>query len=131
MTIPKLTILVILLGCSVVLVATNPSIPDYAAFLRASLLPALKQRLERVDPALSSEGQKLVRTLVQSQGSQLLDSLIRPNTIRRNFGLFSLFETRALGSRVMVLGIGRQFIPVAGIEEVSLKIGRLPFAPHQ
>jgi hypothetical protein len=109
-------------------VATNPSTPDYLEFLRTQLLQALTQKLDRVDSSLSSDEQKLVRTLVQAQGPRLVDSLIGPNTIRRNYGLFSVFETTALDSRVVVVGIGRRFIPVTGVEEASLKLGQRTFS---
>ncbi len=128
MTIHKLAILVVLLGFSVTLAATNPSTADYLEFLRTQLLQALHQKLDRVDSSLSSDERKLVRTLVQAQGPRLVDDLIRPNTIRRNYGLFSVFETTALDSRVVVVGIGRQFIPVAGVEEASLKLGQRTFS---
>jgi hypothetical protein len=40
---------------------------------------------------------------------------------------FHHFETTVLGTRVMVIGIGNQFIPVEGVDEVILTLGRQVF----
>jgi hypothetical protein len=63
--------------------------------------------------------------LLTRQGKQVIDSLIRSNTVRRNYGLFSLFETQAFDVRVVVLGVGRNFFPIDGQEEIAKKLGQL------
>ncbi|MGH7255323.1 MAG: hypothetical protein ACREI3_06045 [Nitrospirales bacterium] len=66
--------------------------------------------------------------MVRAQGRRLLDAVLRPNTVRRNFGVFSLFETNALEARVVVLGIGTRFVPLSGIEEAAVKVGQMSFS---
>ena len=39
----------------------------------------------------------------------------------------SLFETEVLDESILVLGMGGQFIPLRGVEEATLKVGRLAF----
>jgi hypothetical protein len=56
-----------------------------------------------------------------------VESVVRPNTARKNWGLLSLFETKVLDEQVLVLGVAEQFIPLRGIDEVTMKVGRLAF----
>jgi hypothetical protein len=53
--------------------------------------------------------------------------MVRPHTMRQNWGVFSRFETTVLGTRVVVIGIGNQFIPVEGVDEAILTLGRRVF----
>jgi len=39
----------------------------------------------------------------------------------------SQYETQVAGSKVIVLGIGGRFVPIKGLEETTLKIGRMVF----
>jgi hypothetical protein len=57
----------------------------------------------------------------------LLNSMVRPHTVRQNWGVLSRFETTVLGSRIVVIGIGNQFIPIEGVDEAILAIGRRVF----
>jgi hypothetical protein len=110
----SLSLIVALLGISVWLALTNPTMQDYVAFLEQRLALALDQR---------PQGQSdLVGALLTGQGRQVIGALVRPNTMRRSYGLFSLFETSFLGERVLVLGAGGVFLPVQGVEQVTKKI---------
>jgi hypothetical protein len=110
----SLSLVVALLGVSVWLALTNPTMQDYVAFLEQRLALALDQR---------PQGQSdLVGALLTGQGRQVIEAVVRPNTMRRSYGLFSLFETSLLGERVLVLGAGGVFLPVQGVEPMTKKI---------
>jgi hypothetical protein len=114
-----LVVLVLVLAMGVGLVATNPTTNDYQAFI-ADLMA---QAVERVDESTSTGS--LIRQLFRSQGKKVAESVIRPNTLRHNYGLFSVFETRILGTRVLIVGIMNRFIPVDGMEALKEKVERL------
>lgn len=56
-----------------------------------------------------------------------MEGVVRPNTTRNNWGLLSFFETNVLDQPVLVLGVAGQFVPLRGVEEATLKVGRLAF----
>ena len=122
-----LAILVVLLGICVGLAWTNPATQDYGEYLETLISQALAQ----MDATESARQQNVVRDLLKSQGKFVITSVIRPNTTRRNYGLFSIFESRAFGVRLEVLGIGSTFIPLEGdnIEEVTRKLGQIILTP--
>lgn len=117
----SLGLIVALLGISVWLALTNPTTQDYVAFLEQRLVLALEQR-----PQGKSD---LVGALLTGQGRQVIEAIIRPNTVRRSYGLFSLFETNFLEERVLVLGAGGVFLPLQGVEPMTKKIGTLGLRP--
>lgn len=110
----SLGIIVLLLAASIGLVLTNPTMEDYVAFLEQRLVLALLQR-----PQGKSD---LVRAVLAAQGRQVIEAVVRPNTLRRNYGLCSFFETGLLGERVLVLGAGGLFLPLRGVESMTKKI---------
>ena len=118
-----LLMLVLLLAVCVALAATNPTTRDYGTFLQASL----SQALERMDRSEPTNQRKIIRDLLTAQGARVIESLIRSNTVRRNYGLFSIFETHAFDVRVVVVGVGRHFFPAEGQEEIAKKLGQLVF----
>ncbi len=118
-----LALLTAFLGICVVLAATNPTTDDYLLFLEVKL----SQALDRMDQTMPSQEQNLLRSVFRTQGKRLIEGLVRPNTVGRNWGLASLFETRVLGVRVVVLGIAGRFVPIEGVEEATLKLGRTVF----
>ena len=118
-----LLMLVLLLAVCVALAATNPTTRDYGTFLQASL----SQALERMDRSEPTNQRKIIRDLLTAQGTRVIESLIRSNTVRRNYGLFSIFETHAFDVRVVVVGVGRHFFPAEGQEEIAKKLGQLVF----
>jgi len=118
-----LLVLVGLLGVGVALVATNPTSAEYGHFLETQLSAALA----RMNPEEATSQQQIMRGLLTSQGKKVIDSLIRSNTARRDYGLFSVFTTRVLQVEVVVIGIGTRFIPLDRQEELIKKLGRLMF----
>ena len=116
-----LIVLVILLGLCVALAATNPTSTQYGRFLETQLTKALA----RMNPEEATSQQKIMRDILMTQGKKVIDSLIRSNTARRDYGLFSVFTTRVLQVEVVVIGIGTQFIPLDSQEDLIKKLGRL------
>lgn len=116
-----LVILTGLLGLSVGLVLTNPTTQDYGRFLEHELGVAV----ERIDQTLSSQEHELLRGVFAANGRRLVALVVQQHTRRRNYGLFSLFESRVLEQKVVVLGIASTFVPVQGVDEAILNLGRL------
>lgn len=117
----SLAVVVILLGLCVALVMTNPTTRDYGAFLEAEI----KLAVGRLDPSLSEQERMLIHGLYASQGPKLIELVLQKHTRRRNFGLFSLFESHVLEQKVVVLGVASRFIPVEGVDEATVKLGQL------
>lgn len=123
MKIRTLLILVVLLAMSVGLAATNPTLDQYLQFVETEMNAAL----DRMDQSMASQERLLIQTVFRSQGKKLIQAVVRPNTVRRNWGLFSRFETHVLDEEVVVFGLAGHFVPVRGFEQATLKIGRLAF----
>ena len=123
MKIVTLSILVVLLAAAVGLVATNPTTDQYTRFLEAVLSQAL-DKMDATETAETPSERKLIRDLLKSQGSKVIQSLARSNTTRKDYGLFSVFETRAFGVRVQVLGIASRFMPLEDEQVLIRKLGQ-------
>lgn len=123
MRIRTLLLLVLLLAVCVGLAATNPTLDQYLLFVETEMNKAL----ERMDQSMAARDRTVIQTVFRSQGKKIIQGVVRPNTIRRNWGLLSRFETRVLDEEVMVLGIAGRFVPLKGFEEATLKVGRLAF----
>jgi Domain of unknown function (DUF4359) len=123
MSILRLSLVVAVLAVSVVLTLTNPTTDQYLGFVQAELTKAM-DRMDRSTP--QREG-TVVRNIFRRHSQELLDSMVRPHTTRQNWGILSRFETTVLGTRVVVVGIGNQFIPVEGVDEAVLTLGRRTF----
>lgn len=80
-----------------------------------------------MDQSMPSREQQLIRQVLRTQSKMLLESVVRPHTTRQNWGLFSRYDTQVKDTQVVVLGIGKRFIPLKGVEEATLKIGRMAF----
>ena len=117
----SLAILAVVLGVCVALALTNPTSQDYGAFLQTKLGLAVAQ----MDQSLSGQERTLLRDLYATQGKKLIELVLQKHTQRRNFGLLSLYESRVLEQKIVVVGVGTQFIPIEGVEEVTLKLGQL------
>lgn len=117
----SLAIVVLLLGLCVALALTNPTSQDYGAFLRSQLELAVA----RMDPSLSEQERALVHGLYASQGPKLMEVVLKKYTRRRNFGLFSLFESSVMEQKVVVLGVASTFIPLEGVDEATARLGQL------
>lgn len=116
-----LVILVGLLTVCVTLAATNPTTDQYGRFLEAQLADALA----RMKPEDANSQQKIMRDILTTQGKKVIDSLTRSNTVRRDYGLFSVFTTRVFQVEIAVVGVGTQFIPLESQEALIKKLGRL------
>jgi hypothetical protein len=111
------------LAVSVVLALMNPTTDQYLGFVQAELTKAM----DRMDQSTPEREGAVVRNIFRRHSQELLDSMVRPHTIRQNWGILSRFETTLLGTRVVVIGIGNQFIPVEGVDEAILTLGRRVF----
>ena len=111
------------LAVAVVLALTNPTMDQYLSFVQAELTKAM----DRMDQSTSEREETVVRNIFRRHSQELLNSVVRPHTMRKNWGVLSWFETTVLGARVVVIGIGSQFIPVEGVDEAILTLGRQVF----
>jgi hypothetical protein len=105
------------------LAATNPSMDGYVRFIEARL----SAEIEKMDETAPRRDRDLIKAIFRAQGSKLVEGVVRPNTRRNNWGLLSLYETNVLDQPVLVLGVAGQFVPLRGVEEATLKVGRLAF----
>ena len=123
MSLQRLSLVVTALAVSVVLVLTNPTTDQYLGFVQAELAKAM----DRMDQSTPEREGTVVRNIFRRHSKELLDSMVRPHTMRQNWGVLSRFETTVLGTQVVVIGIGNQFIPVQGVDEAILTLGRRVF----
>ena len=123
MSILRMSLVVTVLAVSVVLALTNPTTDQYLAFVQAELAKAM----DRMDQSTPEREGAVVRNIFHRHSQELLNSMVRPHTMRQNWGVLSRFETTVLGTRVVVIGIGNQFIPVEGVDEAILTLGRRVF----
>jgi Domain of unknown function (DUF4359) len=123
MSLLRLSLAVTALAVSVVLALTNPTTDQYLGFIQAELTKAM----DRMDQSTPEREGTVVRNIFRRHSQELLNSMVRPHTMRQNWGVLSRFETTVLGTRVVVIGIGNQFIPVEGVDEAILTLGRRVF----
>ena len=119
----RLSLVVAALAVSVVLTLMNPTTDQYLGFVQGELTKAM----DRMDQSTPEREGAVVKSIFRRHSQELLDSMVRPHTTRQNWGIFSRFETMVLGTRVVVIGIGNQFIPVEGVDEAILNLGRRVF----
>jgi len=105
------------------LAATNPTMDAYVQFVEARLAA----EIEKMDQSASRRDRDLIKAVFRAQGPKLVEGVVRPNTVRNNWGLLSFFHTDVLDQPVLVLGVAGQFVPLRGVEEATLKVGRLAF----
>lgn len=123
MSLLRLSVIVLALIFLVGLTWSNPTMDDYLRFVELEL----EKAIDRMDQGTSSREQQFIRQVFRTQGKKLLESVVRPNTARQNWGMMSLYQAQVAGTNVVVLGIGGRFIPLQGVEEATLKIGRMAF----
>lgn len=123
MSLLRLSLVVATLAVSVVLALTNPTTEQYLVFIQAKLAKAI----DRMDQSTAEREGAVIRDIFRRHSKELLESMVRPHTLRENWGVLSRFETTVLGTRVVVIGIGNQFIPVEGVDEAILVLGRRAF----
>ncbi|MBK5281942.1 MAG: DUF4359 domain-containing protein [Nitrospiraceae bacterium] len=123
MSLLRLSLVATVLAVSVALALTNPTTDQYLGFVQAELSKAM----DRMDQSTPEREGTVVRNIFRRHSQELLNSMVRPHTMRQNWGVLSRFETTVLGTRVVVIGIGNQFIPVEGVDEAILILGRRVF----
>ncbi len=123
MSLLRLSIIVVILAGSVGLALSNPTMDNYLQFVERELGKAI----DRMDQGTPTREQQFIRQVFQSQSKKILQQVVRPHTTRQNWGLASRYETNAVNTKIVVIGIAGQFIPIKGVEEATLKIGRLVF----
>jgi Domain of unknown function (DUF4359) len=123
MSLVRLAIIVLTLAGAVGLALSNPTMDDYLQFVEQELGRAI----DRMDQHTPSREQQLIRGVFRSQSKKLIAGVVRPATVRRNWGLISQYETQIADAKVVVLGVGGRFIPIKGLEETTLRIGRMAF----
>lgn len=123
MSLLRMSLVVTALAVSVGLALTNPTTDQYLGFIQAELTKAM----DRMDQSTPEREGTVVKNIFRRHSQELLNSMVRPHTMRQNWGVLSRFETTVLGTRVVVIGIGNQFIPVEGVDEAILTLGRRVF----
>jgi hypothetical protein len=123
MSLLRLSLVVTALAVSVVLALTNPTTDQYLGFVQTELA----KTMDRMDQSTPEREGTVIRNIFRRHSQELLNSMVRPHTMRQNWGVLSRFETTVLGNRVVVIGIGNQFIPVEGMDEAILTLGRQVF----
>lgn len=118
-----LVLVVLVLSTCITLVLTNPSIEAYLDFVERELTKAL----DRSGKQDQSQERAMLRSIFQRHSHELVVSVLGPNTVRRNWGLASLFETNVFDEHIEILGIGGMFIPLRGLDEAAVRLGRLAF----
>lgn len=123
MTVLQLSIVVMVLGVSIGLALSNPTMDDYLLFVETELGKAM----DRSDQSQSTREQAMLKSIFRSHSHELMNTAVRPHTVRRNWGLMSVYETTVLDSRIVVVGVAKYFIPLKGIDEAIVRLGRLAF----
>jgi hypothetical protein len=96
---------------------------EYLAFIETELGKAM----DRSDQSQSTREQAMLKTIFRSHSHELINTAVRPHTVRRNWGILSVYETSVFDSRFVVLGVGGSFFPLKGIDEAIIRLGRLAF----
>lgn len=123
MSLRRLSLVVAALAVSVVLALTNPTTDQYLGFVQGELTKAI----DRMDQSAPEREGAVVKSIFRRHTQELLNSMVRPHTMRQNWGILSRFETSVLGTKVVVIGIGNQFIPIEGVDEAIVTLGRRAF----
>lgn len=123
MSLLRLGLLVLTLSLCIWLALSNPTMDDYLAFVEAELGKAM----DRGEGTQPDRERAVVRSIFRSHSRELVGSVVRPRTARQNWGLASVYETTLFDSRILVLGIGGRFIPMKGVDEAILRLGRMAF----
>jgi hypothetical protein len=123
MSLLRLSLVVAALAVSVVLALTNPTTDQYLGFVQGELTKAI----DRMDQSAPEREGAVVKSIFRRHSQELLNSMVRPHTMRQNWGILSRFETSVLGTKVVVIGIGNQFIPIEGVDEAIVTLGRRAF----
>ncbi|HJR77419.1 MAG TPA: DUF4359 domain-containing protein [Nitrospiraceae bacterium] len=123
MTSFRLGIVIVALLVAIGLAMTNPTMDEYLRFVEHRLGAAL----EKMDQSAPDREKTMLRSVFRAQGKRLIEGIIRPATTRVNWGFWSLYRTNVLDTEIIVLGVASWFVPLSGVEEATIKIGRLAF----
>ncbi len=123
MNLLRLGVVVGVLAGAVGLALSNPTMDDFLWVVEQEL----NNSLDRMDQSTPIREQQFIRQVFRSQIKKLIESVVRPHTVRHNWGVLSRYETQVADTKVVVLGIGGRFVPINGVEEATLKIGRMAF----
>ena len=123
MTSFRLGIVIVALLVAIGLAMTNPTMDEYLRFVEHRLGEAL----EKMDQSAPDREKTMLRSVFRAQGKRLIEGIIRPATTRVNWGFWSLYRTNVLDTEIIVLGVASWFVPLSGVEEATIKIGRLAF----
>ena len=123
MSLLQLAMTVIVLGLGIALVLSNPTTDDYLLFVEGQLGKAM----DRSEQNQSTREQAMLKSIFRSHSHELMETAVRPHTLRRNWGVLSIYETSLFDVRIVVLGVAGSFIPLKGIDEAILRLGRLAF----
>ena len=123
MSLLRLAMTVIVLGLGIALVLSNPTTDDYLLFIEGQLGKAM----DRSEQNHSGREQAMLKSIFRSHSHELMETAVRPHTIRRNWAVMSIYETSLFDVRIVVLGVAGSFIPLKGIDEAILRLGRLAF----
>ena len=107
----------------IALVLSNPTTDDYLLFVEGQLGKAM----DRSEQNQSTREQAMLKSIFRSHSHELMETAVRPHTLRRNMGVMSIYETSVFEVRIVVLGVAGSFIPLKGIDEAILRLGRLAF----
>lgn len=123
MSVLQLAIAVIVLCASIALVLSNPTTDDYLLFIEGELGKAM----DRSDQSHSTREQIMLKSIFRSHSHELMETAVRPHTVRRNWGLMSIYATSLFETHIVVLGVAGSFLPLKGIDEAIVRLGRLAF----
>ena len=123
MSLLRLSVIVVVLAGGVGLALSNPTMDDYLQFVERELGKAIN----RMDRSAPSREQQFIRQVFESQSKKILQEVVRPHTKRQNWGVASRYVTQAVSTKIVVIGVAGYFIPIEGVEEATIKIGRLAF----
>lgn len=123
MTLGRLVLLVGILSSCIGLVLLNPSKDDYLKFVETEI----RKAMDRSASTPIDRDMAVVRSIFRTHSRELVVSFVSPRTIRRNWGLASIYESRLDETEVVVLGVGGRFIPLKGVDEAILRLGRKAF----
>lgn len=122
-----LAIVALLLAGALALAWSNPTEQEYQRYQDE----LIEQALSRIGESKDLARRGVLRQLVKSKEGVFLKSLIRSQTTRLNLGLGSLFETKMLSTRLLVLGIGGRFFPLTDPEETLRELEQTAIAPSR
>jgi len=85
MSLARLVVAVLALAGAVGLALSNPTMDDYVRFVEQELGKAIG----KMDQRTPSREQQFIREVFLSQSKKLVEAVVRPSTVRRNWGLVS------------------------------------------